>query len=275
MGPSPRLRYGRPVLRVAFASLLFAGVASAQSVAEERLSAAQRLYDEVQVAEAQNAFRAALEAGDNTPDQVARIHWYLGVLAAIVGDSAAAEAAFARALTLEPTLPVPRELPPEAQATYRSIRDASARLALSVELREDVLHIDPGSVPAGWVARYVVRVGPSGAAPWEVSTTEGRAELPAAAWRGADAIEVSLSAFDGQGNLLGRAREHLRRAATPREPAVPLAPLGEDVDDESIARSPWLWLSVGVVVVGAILTAVLLTTRRDTAYDLSVPMIDR
>ncbi|MCB9611516.1 MAG: tetratricopeptide repeat protein [Sandaracinus sp.] len=250
--------------------LLVASRVGAQSV-----EAAESLYRRGDLPGALEGFDAALRAGGLEGSALARVHWHLGVLHAIVGEVDAARADFGRALAIDPSLAVPDELPPEKQALFEEVRRTTRRAELHVE----PVAIDANAdstlrvrAPAGLVSRTVLECTPPGGEPWTVEVDGDEALVPSPAWRGARRLGIRAVAFDAHGNVVARTTSTLVAATVgvtePDDPshapshyALPTEPPRE----RSVAKSPWLWLGVGAVVIGGVVAAVLVATR-DTRY---------
>jgi hypothetical protein len=280
------LGYARAV-RV-FASLLLlssllASTAAVRSVAAQEprrgeasdveapsVESAEARYRRGDLPGALEAFDATLRAGGLEGSTLARVHWHLGVLHAIVGDEAAARTDFASALAIDPSLPMPDELPPEKQALFASVRRDTQRAELHVE----PLEVDPEGetilrvVAPPLATRTRLEVTPPDGEPWSVETSSTSARVDAAAWRGAPRLVVRAIAFDAYGNVVARTSVSLvapRRSSEPVEGPERYALPYESPPERSVAKSPWLWLGIGAVVIGGAVAAVLLTTR-DTRY---------
>jgi hypothetical protein len=262
------LGYARAVRAFAFVLLstsLLASTSAAQSV-----EAAEARYRRGDLPGALEAFDATLRGGGLEGSTLARVHWHLGVLHAIVGDDTAARVDFGNALAIDPSLPVPDELPPEKQALYEAVRRDTRRAELHVE----PLEVDPEGetllrvVAPPIASRTRLEVTPPDGDPWSVETTTTSARVDAAAWRGAPRLVVRAIAFDAYGNVVARTSVSLvapRRAPESTEGPEAYALPYETPSERSVAKSPWLWLGIGAVVIGGAVAAVLLT-RRDTRY---------
>lgn len=249
---------------VLLSTSLLASTSAAQSV-----EAAEARYRRGDLPGALEAFDATLRGGGLEGSTLARVHWHLGVLHAIVGDEAAARTDFGNALAIDPSLPVPDELPPEKQALYEAVRRDTPRAELHVE----PLEVDPEGatilrvVAPRLATRTRLEVTPPEGDPWSVETTTTSAQIDAAAWRGAPRLVVRATAFDAYGNVVARtsvsfvAPRGSDLTEDPEQYALP----HETPSERSVAKSPWLWLGIGAVVVGGAVAAVLLTTR-DTRY---------
>ncbi|MEM9073373.1 MAG: hypothetical protein AAGE52_33015 [Myxococcota bacterium] len=239
--------------------ILGASMAQAQDSVEE----AEALYREGALPDALRSFQAALEAGGHEPDTLASVYWHLGVLSTITGAEAEAARSFERALSLDPNLRTPDELPPEAQDRYRALQRQARRLELRLQpgevssTQETSIALSIRNAPDGLARTVRASAAPEGAPPWrsEASAGEERIGIEPAAWRGSDRLQVEVQVVDAHGNILARATTTLRATSE----AAPVVPTNE----RSVAASPWLWTSVAVVVLGAVLAAVLLSRRDD------------
>lgn len=228
--------------------------------------AAEALYRRGDLPGALEAFERTLQAGGLEGTALARVHWHLGILHAIVGQLDVARADFALALAVDPSLPTPDELPPERQALFEEVRASSVR----AELHLEPLEVDPEGetllrvVAPRFAARTRLEITPPDAEPWSVETSTREATIEAAAWRGATRVTVRAVAFDAHGNVVAHTSTSLvaPRASTPEEdPSQYALPTAEPNRERSAAASPWLWLGVGAVVVGGVVAAVLLSSR--------------
>lgn len=194
------------------------------------------------------------------------------MLHAIVGDDDAARVDFSNALAIDPSLAVPDELPPEKQALYETVRRDTRRAELHVE----PIEVDPEGetqlrvVAPSLAARTRLEVSPPDGEPWSIETTTSSATLDAAAWRGAARLVVRATSFDVHGNVV--ARTSISLVARPVDRGVEVGGESdrnglpqETPSERSVAKSPWLWLGIGAVVIGGAVAAVLLTSR-DTRY---------
>ena len=103
---SERLRVGAALLagalRVAIAGVLLAGASMVSpALAQGGLDAADRAYEEGEVASARDAYETALRSGSLDPAELVRAHLRLGILAALEGDTEGFERRSAFALALD------------------------------------------------------------------------------------------------------------------------------------------------------------------------------
>lgn len=250
---------------ILLASLLSSSSALAQS---EPLAAGDAAWAEGDLTRAVDGYEGALRTGQLSGAPLARALRMLGLLRSILDQTEAATRAFARSLAIDPEQSAPEELPPEKLVAFQQARAANeGAMRLSLASDDSRVSVALTRAPEGWVDSLVLRASPPGADPWE-STFDGAStslEVDAAAWRGAEVIDVEVVARDSFGNTLARGETRLTR-----RPATSNAlPLEEEEESSSIASSPWLWVGIGAVVVGGVLAAILLT--RDTEYQLGEP----
>jgi hypothetical protein len=257
--------------------LLAALPSAAQSPSADPLAEAQALYDSAALPDALAAFEAALRAGGHRPQALARIHWHLGVLRAMTGATEEAETSFALALALDPDASVPRELAPEDQALFRRLESQARAMELSISTETVAadaptpLGAEVRHARAGWVHTLRLAATPPRGSPWRLTAAPGDPlSVPPAAWRGSDTLAVEIVALDVYDNVLAVGTTTLRLAPT----AGAATPIGDEPARRSVARSPWLWVAIAVVV-GGVLTAVLATTMRQNVYESGPPIVER
>ncbi len=262
----------RPMLKrtLALAVLLSAlplAFVQAQSIV---VAHAVELYRDGALPESMGAFEAALRSGRLDRADLARVCWHLGVLRMITGRSDDAGEMFEFALALDDTLGAPTELPPEQQQVFENARgvqpltfswlappqgltlairaDGPEALRQGVRVRTQAV----GAVTHPFTQHPIQPVGPL-----VLSMDE---------WHDESQLHVVAELLDAHGNVTAveeRTIEH------PIEQVQALA-----IEPErSVARSPWLWTSVAIVVIGAVLTAVLLATARDE-YRAGPPILE-
>ena len=277
--------YSPPMRTVAFclalALLSFAPLASAEN---RRLARANRLLQRQDYMEARQLFRRILRSGDLSPEEVQSV--YAGLAesnAALRRPEEAAEAYF-RLLLLQPEHYVPSDASPVIREPFVQ---AQTRLH---EAGDPYLHWDPPeSIEPGQPLRIdldvpedldpplvgrvevTFHVEPNGED--DTITADGpEVTIPAERLDGATSVSVSMTVFDGHGNLLasiGSADEPLTVPIVEPPPAPAVA--GEMNPGEETSSAPhrrpwyqrwWFWTIVGAVVVG---TAVSLSVGVATA----------
>jgi hypothetical protein len=211
-------------LPIALALVVLTALASP---ARAQIGGADRAYDEGRFAEAGRAYEDALATGALDPSGLAHVHLRLGVIAALGGDAALVDRHFVIALAIDPALEAPAELDPARRARFEAMRGervrvhaertgiviegAPAELALSIEARGE-----------GWNRRF----------PWE--GTRITIAPPASA------LPIDVRLVDPHGNGVARGRIEAPRVIEP-----PRTDSGEE-----IIESPWLWVAIGVILLG-------------------------
>jgi hypothetical protein len=94
----------------------------ARADAPERLRAIQREIDQARFDEADAAVRAALESGELSPSELARVHLSRGVIAAARRESEAALAGFRRALSIDPGVRLPGSAGPHVAELFEQAK---------------------------------------------------------------------------------------------------------------------------------------------------------
>lgn len=245
------------------------------AAAQSPLEVAEALYEQGALSDAIRAYENALANGPHSVEALASAYRNLGILSTITGALPEASAAFARALALDPNVPIPEELNPGQRTTFLALQRDAQQIEMVLhpsdvsETRSTQIRVELQHAPNGFAATLRVSAAPHGAPPWrtEAAATDG-IEIPTAAWRGSRELMVEVEALDSFGNVITSATTTLRT----QEPAPqPLGPLTEEVEEvdpitqpsesRSVARSPWLWTGVAAVVLGGVLTAVLMSQR--------------
>lgn len=227
----------------------FLGVFAASAAAQDPLARADRAYDAGRLAEAGVAYESALEGGALDPPELVRVHLRLGVLTAMGGQPSQAERHFALALALDPTLDPPPELDEALAERFVALRETRDGHRLSVRLRasdEGVL-LEVRDAAPGAVRQVLAR----GAGGYEQRFAWEGERLPIDP--PAAALPLEVVALDAHGNRLARAGA--RRGGLPTPRAVsPLDRDGESPAHEGTTPSwfetPWLWIVVGLAVLG-------------------------
>ncbi|HJL18551.1 MAG TPA: hypothetical protein RMH99_23020 [Sandaracinaceae bacterium LLY-WYZ-13_1] len=245
-------------LGVALACVLGAvrPAAAQGSPREGPLRAAEAAYAQGRLAEAGVAYEAAIAAGRLERDGLVRAHLRLGLLARLGAEDDRARRHFVVALALRPDVPAPEAL--DAEAGFEALRRARdgerLRAVLETSDPSEPVRVDVRGAPEGLV-RTVELSGRGGFARRLRWTGRPLAvEAPAAA------RPLFVRVLDAHGNRLAEAgtppapeapgAPSSERPSSVREPTA--EPVGPD-DDEgpSLIESPWLWIAVGLVAVGA------------------------
>ncbi len=232
----------------------------------EAVRDAEALYLEAALDEAKQAFEQALSQGPYSPSVLAAIYWHLGAIAGLNHAYAEADDAFACALALDPTLRVPDEIGREGEERYRALQRVARRIDVSLRpvapsaKQSTRVNVELRHAPSDFARTFRASAAPDGSVPWQTETSveEGAIEIPAAAWRGGQRLEVEVDVLDAHGNVLTSGTTTLHAQAA--EEAMPLT------EERSVARSPWLWTGVAAVVIAGVATAILLSTR-ETRYE--------
>ncbi len=233
----------RGALRIALLALL----APATALAQAPLADADRAYDDGRLGEAAHAYDDALATGALDPALLTRAHVRLGVLAALEGEDEATDRHFAIALALDPVRDAPEELTPELRARFDALREArdGHRLTLAIEMEDEGMHLVVRDAPPDLVQTIVVRGGHG----WE-------RRFP---WSGEpitidpppEAMPVEAFALDAHGNRLARAGARIEVPVVLGEPAPLTQPPANGDGGRNLIESPWLWIVVGTIVIGA------------------------
>jgi hypothetical protein len=243
---SERLRVGAALLagalRVAIAGALLAGASMVSpALAQGGLDAADRAYEEGEVASARDAYETALRSGSLDPAELVRAHLRLGILAALEGDTEGFERRSAFALALDPVRDAPEELAPELRARFEALRDARAgrRATLTIDRDRAAIRIDVRDAPEGLAHRVDVRGGDGFEQQLAWEGTPLRITPPPSA------LPIEALLLDAHGNRLARAGARLEAVA-----AITTAPAPAETGARNLLESPWLWVVVAAIVIG-------------------------
>lgn len=259
---SPLLaRWLAPSLALALvASASWAAPCAAQG-SSGALGRAEQAYLEVDFEATLAAAQEALREGRHTPAQLVRIYELLGVSSAAVGEAERARDFFVRMLAIDPDTDLDDTVPPRLRAPFLEARgivtSRPERLGAEVGLArvQSALHValtDPFQL--GRTLRVHARLEGT----LEFSTREEAAQpvmfarLEGAAT--ADRVEYWVELVDPFGNQILVLGSEFEPRVVGR--AVPgSAGGGGGGGGGDIASEPWLWIVVGVVVVGGGVTA--------------------
>lgn len=123
--------------------LLVAGQAEPPPLEEDlAFVEGRRLYDELEPARAVFKFKEALRAPGRSGADRARIHTWLGLTYALLGESESARASFTDALALDPAVVLPGEPAPKVVAMFEDIRGGVHGNATTPPAAAD---LDPGA----------------------------------------------------------------------------------------------------------------------------------
>jgi hypothetical protein len=258
----------QPILRViAFGALLAAPALADGASTSSALAAAEHAYQDVDFPAAREQAQRALEAGEASPEQTARLHVLLGISAAALGDTDDAKQHFIAALAVNPALRLDRNLSPKIRGPYLEAQGywsaSGERLALRATRAGDATHLvirldDPASL----VSKLELRLGAVGAQERSSFTLEPtavtRVAVPAKL-RDHD-YEYVLRALDRYGNVLSE------RGSDADPELVPHAPPGSTEPEVPRAgRSYFLPAVLAVTGLGAIATGVVFNVKREQA----------
>ncbi|MFK7986871.1 MAG: hypothetical protein AB8I08_12675 [Sandaracinaceae bacterium] len=221
--------------------MLLASVGFAQTSEAQSLSAADRAYADGALAEAGRAYEDALSAGGLSRAQVAHTHLRLAALAALGQEQARFERHAAAALTLDPELPAPvleqayaarfSELVGEARRLRLQLSEADGRVSVEVLGSHELVRTVTLRGHGGW-ARTL---------PWQgarLTLAPPEASRP-----------LRVEGVDVHGNTVVTAGVEPPERAAGR-PEAPTAPVEQQSEESAIIESPWLWIGVGILVVG-------------------------
>lgn len=221
---------------------LGAGMAKAQSVVD-----ADALWDEGELRQAREAYRRALDAGGLEPSQTAKAHLRIGIIAAAYGDDETANAAFRRALAIEPALPAPADLSPAQRDVFEEVRAQSRPIevrALETERTAErvvlTARVTGGELFGATAA--LVRDGEQ----------SERLELTTADFGTLTELPLAAVAVDEHGNVVALATESVN---APRATGAPPSRTPtEEPQEEGSRRGLFIALGIvaAVIVVGAV-----------------------
>jgi hypothetical protein len=123
-------------MRIALLALLVAGTASAAS--NPYLSAAVRLYDDIEYESALEQLKKAETWSGNGPAEDVTIQLYKGLVLAELGNSDAAASAFKAALALDPKADVPAKVSPKVRSLFVAARAELARTRPAEQPRTEI-----------------------------------------------------------------------------------------------------------------------------------------
>lgn len=268
------------------------------AAAQEPLADARAAYDAGDLEEASGLYEQARVAGGLEPEQLAEVELRLGVIARASSDPDGMRLHFERALALDPALEAPSELPPRGRRALEALRalqhgtiGAATDLPELPETGPVDVHAAVTNAPEGMVTELRFTLGE-----WSeiVPVTPGTATVPEDRWP-TDAAELVVDALTPEHNVVARARLEVPGRTPPPPPPPPPPPEPEPdltpapppattVPAEALApppsppprsllEEPAVWVSLGAVVVGAIVAAVLAATLHDR-YVVGVPRVE-
>lgn len=231
-------------------AVVLALACSAPASAQAPLERADRAYDEGRLADAGLAYDEALATGALDPAALVHVHARLGVLTAMGGQETHAERHFALALALDPALDAPTELDPTLRARFEALREERDGRRLAVRLEDDgeLRTVTVTDAPPRAVRHVVVRGAQGYEQRFEWTGEPLRIDAPE------EVLPLEALALDPHGNRLARAGARLGPVPLPPAVAVTESPTSGPAPGENNGRSwfetPWLWIVVGLAVVG-------------------------
>ncbi|MGE0788392.1 MAG: hypothetical protein AB7S26_22145 [Sandaracinaceae bacterium] len=215
-------------------------------------SRADGAYDEGRLDDAAALYGVELESGRLEPAELAHVHLRLAELARLASLDADAEQHLRTALSLTPDAEPPEGLA-ELAARIRAEGVGPVRVLIAISDPSTPARIEVTGAPQGLVRTLMVRTGD--------------AEPRAIPWDGTPREEPSapseVRALDRFGNVVARAGRARASSPPPEEPVPPriletepgdeqvIEEEQEEDDEPSALENPWLWIAVGLVVVGA------------------------
>jgi hypothetical protein len=213
------------VIALGLAAPASADVAVADRAAALDLDAAEQALHDLRYEEAALLLERARRSGQNGPRALARLFRLHGELAATLGDTAAARAAFAQWLAIEPGAALAAGTSPKITATFAA---AAAQLD-GASLDVGFLLVDDGAAVALEVRSDPLAMVAGARAFYPGRTDVGRVEAGVArvalAVPGAGRMQVVIAALDAHGNRLAEHAMTMERAPALEPPvrAVPRA----------------------------------------------------
>lgn len=226
---------------------LCAGLVWANAAVAQPMVDADALWDDGDLRGAREAYRGALDGGGLEPSQTAKAHLRIGIIAAAFGDDQTANAAFRRALAIDPATPAPPDLSPSQRDAFEELRGQAEPIEVSVrETERSAEGVTVAARVAGgefFQARAViVRDG---------SQTE-ELELTAADFGTQATLPLAAAAIDEKGNVVAL---HMTSVDAPRA----LGDGGpEVVEPEEDGSRRGLFIAIGVVAAVVVAGAVAL-----------------
>ncbi len=226
---------------IAFASVVLAlSLIAASSSAQAPLARAEEHFAQGRLVEAQRAYEDALAGGELDEVSLVRAHERLAVIAERNGDMERAARHVEYALALDPHRGAPEGASDALRESHAELsrERGGRRMMLGLADEDSVLQINVLHAPEG-LARTI-----------EVRGRDWERRMP---WDGfplmveppQEAFPIEAFLYDGYGNLLARSGPPTieRRITVERPRTLPA--------QESLIESPWLWVIVGLVVIGA------------------------
>lgn len=209
---------------------------------------AETAYARIDFDAARTHATEALEAGNHTVAQTARIYFLLGMANASLRDGARARDAFQHMLALDASQPVEQNLAPQLRTPYLEARlywsNARTPFGAAVRATETGLAVavaDPLRMARAALVR--VRLAPGGAFATQRAPVSAAMEVPVPGIAAAQGVEYTLALLDEHGNRLWE----VGTEAAPRVIAAAAARAG--TPDASPRVGAW-WRPVGWVALG-------------------------
>lgn len=237
---------------------------SANATAQSHLREAEAAYGEIEFERVLEEASAALEEGAYGPRDLARIYELIGMAAAANGEEERSRDAYIRLLALRPDAEVDTNLAPrlrspfmEAKGYWSSRSDVLGVEARFVEARH-LLRVELVD-PLGMATDIIVRARAAGSVEYEEHNNVASASV-AITVPDVSQVEYMVEVLDENGNrvaVLG-SEDEPRVAGD----ATPVVNGTADGGVESGGVPVWVWVGLGVVVVGAAATGLYFGLRR-------------
>ena len=280
LGLSARPGWSRP--------LFPAPVLSQLGPASPAITEAREQFDQGEFEEARRTLLEGLDAPDLTDDQLVEMYRLLGLTALYLGDEPQARDAYEKLLQARPDYELPRSSPPKLRALYARIReDIKSRRVRPVTLDVDPIPDPPGGEPVvveaaiqdlalGARARlFYRRAGDEAYSSVDFARERGPDGRPRERYRAVlPAYEVPTEAeayeMEYYFEVADAAQRRLAGRGDSFQPLIfhvaPRAVRAGAADDGSSRpwyKSPWLWVGVGAVAIGATAGIVALTSGEE------------
>lgn len=254
--------------RLLWASLLaiasFLVDASAHAQAGDPMAAADAAMNEGEFERAATLYEGITREASTVPATASVAYIRLGVVRSILGDEPGANAAFEWALAIDPAIPTPTELGPDARSGLDRLRVArgSHPMAVAVDVASEsdrhvalpiAAHVE--GAPSGRHVQVRIAAFADGD-DTQVRDAQGfdRASLELAAelWPNAREIVVRATLHEADGPALVRREVRITRINPERASSSG----SSDAPGPNILVEPWFWTIIGVVAVGAVVGVV-------------------
>jgi hypothetical protein len=278
-----RRRAAARSVAVAFSlAVASAGASARAATPQQEVEAAETAYANLEYEDANKAAERALRLRGLTHDQLVRAYRVLGLTAGSLGKEQQARDAFVTLLALDPDFQLDSAVSPKVQSPFFEAKGYWRSVAVKPGMEAQTLlrPKEPGTLrvtlrdPSHLVKKMQVAYRWGAMAPMTASTPAPAEvvsidvpEPPSGVTR----FDYYVAATDDRDNVVFE----VGNAAVPRtavvEPEKVTVVAGKREEGSSIFASPWFWIPVGVVVVGAAATgtyfAVHTTEVRTTPAD--------